>query len=46
MPIAFDFLVNGGIERRGTEMKKALNMGGVLKVFEKLYFGLLTLNIV
>jgi hypothetical protein len=32
MSIAFEFLVNSEIERRGTKMKKASNMGGVPEI--------------
>ena len=32
-PIAFDFLDNSEIENRGTEMKKATNMGDMPKRF-------------
>jgi hypothetical protein len=44
-PITSDFLVNDEIIRIETEMKRGLNMDGVLEVSRKIYFDLLTLKI-
>ena len=44
-PITSDFLVNDEIIRIETEMKRRLNMDGVLEVSRKIYFDLLTLKI-
>lgn len=44
-PITSNFLINDGIVRIETEMKRVLNMDGVLEVSRKIYFDLQTLKI-